>query len=61
MTAMIDKIRTTIATGAAAASMAGCAGAQPTPRVADSQAVKSVVLVHGAFADGPAGAACTRT
>lgn len=36
----------------AAATLAGCASAQPAPRIPDEQTVRNIVLVHGAFADG---------
>jgi pimeloyl-ACP methyl ester carboxylesterase len=36
----------------AAATLAGSASAQPAPRIPDGQAVRNIVLVHGAFADG---------
>lgn len=49
---MISLIRTTIAAAAVAAAVAGHAQAAPGARIPDSQAVRSVVLVHGAFADG---------
>jgi len=49
---MIDKIRTTIAAAATTASIASGAAAQPVQHTPDTQAVKNVVLVHGAFADG---------
>ena len=49
---MIDKIRATIAAAATASSVAGGAAAQPVQHVPHDQAVKNVVLVHGAFADG---------
>ncbi len=50
---MIDKIRNTIAAAAVAATIAGCASAQPNvQRIPNSQTVRNVVLVHGAFADG---------
>lgn len=49
---MIEKIRTTIATAAATASIVSGAAAQPDQHIPQTQAVKNVVLVHGAFADG---------
>lgn len=49
---MNDKIRTTIAAAAAAASISSGAAAQPVTRTPRTEAVKNVVLVHGAFADG---------
>jgi pimeloyl-ACP methyl ester carboxylesterase len=49
---MIDKLRATLAAVAAAASIGSGAAAQPAQRIPHAQAVKNVVLVHGAFADG---------
>jgi pimeloyl-ACP methyl ester carboxylesterase len=49
---MIDKIRTTIVAAAASASIASGAAAQPVQHIPRTQAVRNVVLVHGAFADG---------
>lgn len=50
---MIDAIKKTVAAAAVAAAVAGCASAEPAPaRIPDSQSVRNVVLVHGAFADG---------
>lgn len=44
--------RIAIAAAAAAASYAAGASAQTAERIPDGQAVRSIVLVHGAFADG---------
>ncbi|MEI9885523.1 MAG: alpha/beta hydrolase [Rhizomicrobium sp.] len=49
---MIKDIRNTVVAAAAAATLASSAAAQPVERIPDSQAVRNVVLVHGAFADG---------
>jgi len=50
---MIDAIRNSLIAAAAATSLASCATAeQPAPRIPETQAVRNVVLVHGAFADG---------
>lgn len=49
---MTGKISRYIATIAAAACIAGAAQAQPATPTAAAQAVRNVVLVHGAFADG---------
>jgi len=49
---MISPIRNTVVAAAAAAAVAGYAQAEPRARIPDSQTVRSVVLVHGAFADG---------
>ncbi|MEJ0060793.1 MAG: alpha/beta hydrolase [Terricaulis sp.] len=51
---MIDKVRNSIAAAAlAAATLAGCASAQPAAQhIPETQTVRNVVLVHGAFADG---------
>ena len=45
-------IRKTAAAVVAAAAIAGYAQAEPGDRIPDAQSVRSVVLVHGAFADG---------
>ncbi|MEH6665697.1 MAG: alpha/beta hydrolase [Brevundimonas sp.] len=49
---MISKIKTTVAAAAAAAALSTGAHAEPAQRIPDAQAVRNVVLVHGAFADG---------
>lgn len=51
---MTRTFRKTLVAAAAAASLAGAAQAQTaaTPATAGGQAVRNVVLVHGAFADG---------
>ncbi len=49
---MIDVIRKTAAAAALAATLSACATAQPVQRIPETQAVRNVVLVHGAFADG---------
>ncbi|MBL8548805.1 MAG: alpha/beta hydrolase [Hyphomonadaceae bacterium] len=52
---MIKEVRNTIVAAAAAASLAACATTQsaaPVARIPEAQAVKNIVLVHGAFADG---------
>jgi pimeloyl-ACP methyl ester carboxylesterase len=49
---MIAKIRSAMAAVAVAASMAGCAVAQPVDLIPEDQSVRNIVLVHGAFADG---------
>lgn len=49
---MISPIRSTVVAAAAAATVAGGAQAEPGTRIPDDQAVRNVVLVHGAFADG---------
>ncbi len=49
---MISPIRNTLIAAAATAAIAGGALAEPRARIPDDQAVKTVVLVHGAFADG---------
>jgi pimeloyl-ACP methyl ester carboxylesterase len=49
------KVRKLLVAAAAVASMvgtAGCAQAQPDPAPPPAAAIKNVVLVHGAFADG---------
>ncbi len=48
----MNVIRNVVAAAAAAAALASCASAQPVQRIPADQAVKNVVLVHGAFADG---------
>jgi pimeloyl-ACP methyl ester carboxylesterase len=48
---MIERIRTTLAAAAASSIVSGAA-AQPVQQIPHTQAVKNVVLVHGAFADG---------
>ncbi|WP_284701512.1 alpha/beta hydrolase, partial [Rhodoplanes sp. TEM] len=48
----ITPIRNTIVAAAAAAAVGGSAQAEPRTRIPDDQPVRSVVLVHGAFADG---------
>lgn len=49
---MMNALRHKAVTAAAAAGLAACASAEPAPRIPDGQAVRNVVLVHGAFADG---------
>lgn len=50
---MIQAVRNTVAAAAAAAALVACAEAQPAAQtIPDDQAVRNVVLVHGAFADG---------
>ena len=53
---MISSIRNSLTAAAAAVILAGSAqadpGAGPGARIPDHQAVRNVVLVHGAFADG---------
>lgn len=50
---MIDTVRKSLAAAAVAATLGACASAEPAPaRIPDSQTVRNVVLVHGAFADG---------
>ncbi|WP_340120167.1 alpha/beta hydrolase [Pelagibius sp. 7325] len=49
---MISLIRSTIVAAAVVAAVAGHAQAEPIARIPDNQAVRNVVLVHGAFADG---------
>jgi pimeloyl-ACP methyl ester carboxylesterase len=49
---MTAKTRTLIRAAAAAASLAAAAGASAQEAVPQGQAVRNVVLVHGAFADG---------
>jgi pimeloyl-ACP methyl ester carboxylesterase len=48
---MINLIRNTTA-AATVASLMGCAEVQPSQHIPDTQTVRNVVLVHGAFADG---------
>lgn len=48
---MIKTIRNTVAV-ATAASLMSCAQAAPDQKIPDAQAVRNVVLVHGAFVDG---------
>jgi pimeloyl-ACP methyl ester carboxylesterase len=47
---MIDKVRNLVVTAAAAAGLA--TGAHAQPATSGDQAVRNVVLVHGAFVDG---------
>lgn len=49
---MISPLRNTIVAAATAAAVVGSSPADAGPRIADDQAIRSVVLVHGAFADG---------
>ena len=50
---MIENVRRAVAAMAVAAAVAGCATAQPAAeRIPDTQSVRNIVLVHGAFADG---------
>ncbi|MCP5433813.1 MAG: alpha/beta hydrolase [Alphaproteobacteria bacterium] len=49
---MNSPIRNTVIAAAAASAVAGCAQAEHRTRLPDDQSVRSVVLVHGAFADG---------
>lgn len=49
---MISPLRNTIVALAAAASVAGAVQADANPAIPDNQAVRNIVLVHGAFADG---------
>ncbi|WPZ35021.1 alpha/beta hydrolase [Thalassobaculum sp. OXR-137] len=49
---MTSPLRNTIIAVAAAAAVAGSSPADAASRIADDQAVRTVVLVHGAFADG---------
>src|SRR5690349_15874244 len=48
---MTSKIRHTII-AAAATALSACATPESHPIIPDDQAVRNVVLVHGAFADG---------
>ncbi|HAC59161.1 MAG TPA: hypothetical protein DCF73_12510 [Rhodobiaceae bacterium] len=50
--AMIDKARSVIFAAAAVGLLAGCSQAEPTETISEDQAVRNVVLVHGAFVDG---------
>jgi pimeloyl-ACP methyl ester carboxylesterase len=49
---MISTIRNTITAAVAAATIVSSAQAEPNDRIADHQAVRNIVIVHGAFADG---------
>jgi len=49
---MISRIKTTVAAVAAAAALSTGAHAEPGQRIPETQTVRNVVLVHGAFADG---------
>jgi pimeloyl-ACP methyl ester carboxylesterase len=54
---MIKTVRNAVVAAAAAASLVACAPAQeaapqPAPAIPENQAVRNIVLVHGAFADG---------
>ena len=49
---MNKTIRSVIFSAAAASAASSCASAQPAAQSAGQAAVKNVVLVHGAFADG---------
>ncbi|WP_420565083.1 alpha/beta hydrolase [Thalassobaculum sp.] len=49
---MISPLRNTIVAAATAAAVVGSSPADAGPRIADDQAIRSIVLVHGAFADG---------
>ena len=50
---MISKVRKTLAAALTATAFAGVAAAQqPAERIPETQTVRNVVLVHGAFADG---------
>jgi pimeloyl-ACP methyl ester carboxylesterase len=49
---MASKTTKILAATAAAAAIATASVAHPADKIADSQAVRNVVLVHGAFADG---------
>jgi hypothetical protein len=49
---MTTPIRKTIVAVATAAAFADSAQAESVSRIPDSQTVRNVVLVHGAFADG---------
>ncbi len=50
---MISSIKNTIAAATGAVALMGCAQVDaPQQRIPDTQAVRNVVLVHGAFVDG---------
>ena len=50
---MIDAIRrTAVAAVAALSALSAGAQAEPVARISDTQSVRNIVLVHGAFADG---------
>ena len=46
------KFRNILLAAVGAASLGGAAHAQSAPTIPSDQAVRNVVLVHGAFADG---------